>query len=89
MTVCWLVVNTLLGVGMQVVAEAVALGSTLDLPRDLSSTHWPRLLSSLRLISESWLAPKGATTRHSSRRATAHAENLPLAGRSLKWRMSV
>ena len=31
MTVCWLVVNTLLGVGMQVVAEAVALGSTLDL----------------------------------------------------------
>ena len=35
MTVCWLVVNTLLGVGGQVVAEAVALGSTLDLPRDL------------------------------------------------------
>jgi len=35
MTVCWLVVNTLLGVGMQVVAEAVALGATLDLPRDL------------------------------------------------------
>jgi len=35
MTVCWLVVNTLLGVGMQVGAEAVALGSTLDLPRDL------------------------------------------------------
>jgi hypothetical protein len=34
MTVCWLVVNTLLGVGMQVVAEAVALGSTLHLPRD-------------------------------------------------------
>jgi 3-hydroxyisobutyrate dehydrogenase-like beta-hydroxyacid dehydrogenase len=30
-----LVVNTLLGVGMQVVAEAVALGSTLDLHRDL------------------------------------------------------
>ena len=37
MTVCWLVVNTLLGGGMQVVAEAVALGSTLDLPRDLLS----------------------------------------------------
>ena len=35
MTECWLVVNTLLGVGMQVVAEAVRLGSTLDLPRDL------------------------------------------------------
>src|ERR1700694_4220723 len=35
MTVCWLVVNNLLGVGMQVVAEALALGSTLDLPRDL------------------------------------------------------
>ena len=35
MTVCWLVVNTLFGVGMQVVPEAVALGSTLDLPRDL------------------------------------------------------
>jgi hypothetical protein len=35
MTVCWLLVNTLLGVGMQVVAEAVALGSTLDLPREL------------------------------------------------------
>ena len=35
MTVCWLVVNTLLGVGMQVVAEAVALGQNLDLPRDL------------------------------------------------------
>src|ERR1700680_5010628 len=35
MTVCWLVVNSLLGVGGQVVAEAVALGSTLDLPRDL------------------------------------------------------
>src|ERR1700737_4879162 len=35
MTGCWLVVNTLWGVGMQVVAEAVALGSTLDLPRDL------------------------------------------------------
>jgi 3-hydroxyisobutyrate dehydrogenase-like beta-hydroxyacid dehydrogenase len=35
MTVCWLVVNTLLGVGMQVVAEAVALGSPMDLPRDL------------------------------------------------------
>ena len=30
-----LVVNTLLGVGMQAVAEAVALGSKLDLPRDL------------------------------------------------------
>ena len=30
-----LVVNTLLGVGMQAVAEAVALGSRLDLPRDL------------------------------------------------------
>lgn len=49
MTVCWLVVNTLLGVGMQVVAEAVALGSTLDLClATFSSTHWPRLLSSLR-----------------------------------------
>jgi hypothetical protein len=32
MTVCWLVVNTLLGVGMQVVAEAVALGSIPNLP---------------------------------------------------------
>jgi 3-hydroxyisobutyrate dehydrogenase-like beta-hydroxyacid dehydrogenase len=30
-----LVVNTLLGVGVQAVAEAVALGSRLDLPRDL------------------------------------------------------
>jgi len=30
-----LVVNTLLGVGMQAVAEAVALGRRLDLPRDL------------------------------------------------------
>jgi 3-hydroxyisobutyrate dehydrogenase-like beta-hydroxyacid dehydrogenase len=30
-----LVVNTLLGVGMQAVAEAVALGLSLDLPRDL------------------------------------------------------
>jgi 3-hydroxyisobutyrate dehydrogenase-like beta-hydroxyacid dehydrogenase len=30
-----LVVNTLLGVGMQALAEAVALGSTLGLPRDL------------------------------------------------------
>ena len=30
-----LVVNTLLGVGMQAIAEAVALGSKLDLPRDL------------------------------------------------------
>src|ERR1700730_10773260 len=30
-----LVVNTLLGVGMQAIAEAVALGSSLDLPRDL------------------------------------------------------
>ena len=30
-----LVVNTLLGVAMQAVAEAVALGSRLDLPRDL------------------------------------------------------
>src|SRR4029077_11239284 len=30
-----LVVNELLGVGMQAVAEAVALGSKLDLPRDL------------------------------------------------------
>jgi 3-hydroxyisobutyrate dehydrogenase-like beta-hydroxyacid dehydrogenase len=30
-----LVVNTLLGVGMQAIAEAVALGSRLDLPRDL------------------------------------------------------
>ncbi len=30
-----LVVNTLLGVGMQAVAEAVALGASLDLPRDL------------------------------------------------------
>ena len=28
-------VNTLLGVGMQAVAEALALGLTLDLPRDL------------------------------------------------------
>ena len=30
-----LVVNTLLGVGMQTVAEALALGLTLDLPRDV------------------------------------------------------
>jgi len=30
-----LVVNTLLGLGMQAIAEAVALGSALDLPRDL------------------------------------------------------
>jgi 3-hydroxyisobutyrate dehydrogenase-like beta-hydroxyacid dehydrogenase len=30
-----LVVNTLLGVGMQAIAEALALGSRLDLPRDL------------------------------------------------------
>jgi 3-hydroxyisobutyrate dehydrogenase-like beta-hydroxyacid dehydrogenase len=30
-----LVVNTLLGVGMQAIAEAVALGSRLDLPRDI------------------------------------------------------
>ena len=30
-----LVVNTLLGVGMQAIAEAVALGTRLDLPRDL------------------------------------------------------
>jgi 3-hydroxyisobutyrate dehydrogenase-like beta-hydroxyacid dehydrogenase len=30
-----LVVNTLLGVGMQAIAEAVALGSKLNLPRDL------------------------------------------------------
>jgi 3-hydroxyisobutyrate dehydrogenase-like beta-hydroxyacid dehydrogenase len=30
-----LVVNTLLGVGMQAIAEAVALGQALDLPRDL------------------------------------------------------
>src|SRR6266851_4348858 len=30
-----LVVNTLLGVGMQAIAEAVALGVTLNLPRDL------------------------------------------------------
>jgi 3-hydroxyisobutyrate dehydrogenase-like beta-hydroxyacid dehydrogenase len=30
-----LVVNTLLGVGMQAIAEAVALGSRLDLPREL------------------------------------------------------
>jgi 3-hydroxyisobutyrate dehydrogenase-like beta-hydroxyacid dehydrogenase len=30
-----LVVNTLLGVGMQAIAEAVALGLSLDLPRDL------------------------------------------------------
>jgi 3-hydroxyisobutyrate dehydrogenase-like beta-hydroxyacid dehydrogenase len=30
-----LVVNTLLGVGMQAIAEAVALGRKLDLPRDL------------------------------------------------------
>jgi 3-hydroxyisobutyrate dehydrogenase len=29
------VVNTLLGVGMQAIAEAVALGSRLELPRDL------------------------------------------------------
>jgi 3-hydroxyisobutyrate dehydrogenase-like beta-hydroxyacid dehydrogenase len=30
-----LVVNTLLGLGMQAIAEALALGSRLDLPRDL------------------------------------------------------
>jgi len=30
-----LVVNALLGVGLQAIAEALALGSTLDLPRDL------------------------------------------------------
>jgi 3-hydroxyisobutyrate dehydrogenase-like beta-hydroxyacid dehydrogenase len=30
-----LVVNTLLGVGMQAIAEAVALGTRLELPRDL------------------------------------------------------
>jgi len=47
--VCWLVVNSLLGVGMQVVAEAVELESTLTCIATFSSTHWPRLLSSLRL----------------------------------------
>jgi hypothetical protein len=37
MTLCWVVVNTPWGVGTQVeiVAKAVALGSTPDLPRDL------------------------------------------------------
>jgi 3-hydroxyisobutyrate dehydrogenase-like beta-hydroxyacid dehydrogenase len=30
-----LVVNTLLGLGMQAIAEAIALGEGLDLPRDL------------------------------------------------------
>jgi 3-hydroxyisobutyrate dehydrogenase-like beta-hydroxyacid dehydrogenase len=44
MTVCRLVVNTLLGVGMQVVAEAVALGSTLELPRDLLFEIFTRAL---------------------------------------------
>jgi hypothetical protein len=39
MTVCGLVVNALLGVGMQVAAEAVALESTLDLPRDQSGSY--------------------------------------------------
>jgi hypothetical protein len=32
MTVWWLVVNPLLGASTQVVAKAVELGSTLDLP---------------------------------------------------------
>jgi hypothetical protein len=64
---------------MQVVAEAVALGSTLDLPRDLLFEHWPRLLSSLRLISESWLiivrdqdAPAAESVRAASWRAHVH-----------------
>jgi hypothetical protein len=61
MTVCWLAVDTLLGVGMQVVAEAVALRSTLDRPRDLlsdtvaktavvSPAHFGKLASVLAVI---------------------------------------
>jgi 3-hydroxyisobutyrate dehydrogenase-like beta-hydroxyacid dehydrogenase len=43
-----LVVNALLGVGMQALAESVALGSRLGLPPDLFLTRWHRPLWSLR-----------------------------------------
>ena len=58
-----LVVNTLLGLGMQSIAEAVALGSGLGLPRECFWTCWQRPQWSRRPMPESWPLQNGTTTR--------------------------
>jgi len=60
-----LVVNTLLGLGMQAIAESLALGSALGLSHDSLFDTLAKLRSSLRRILESWQAQSAATTRRS------------------------
>ena len=62
-----LVVNALLGVGMQAIAEAAALGSRLGLPRDLLLDTLAKTAVSLRPMLENWLPPKRTTMRRNFR----------------------
>ena len=55
-----LVVNTLLGIGMQAVAEAVALGGALGLPRDLLFDT----LAKTAVVSPVQVGKLGSTKRH-------------------------
>ena len=62
-----LVVNTLLGLGMQSIAEAVALGSGLACLANCFWTCWPRPQWLRRPMSESWPLQNGTTMRRNSR----------------------
>jgi 3-hydroxyisobutyrate dehydrogenase-like beta-hydroxyacid dehydrogenase len=55
-----LVVNTLLGIGMQALAEAVALGAALGLPRDLLFDT----LAKTAVVSPVQIGKLGSTKRH-------------------------
>ena len=61
-----LVVNTLLGVGMQAIAEAVSLGLSLDLPRDLLFDTLAKTAVIAPAHSGKLAAQKGMTTRRNS-----------------------
>ena len=61
-----LVVNTLLGLGMQSIAEAVALGSGLACLANCFWTCWPRPQWLRRPMSESWPLQNGTTMRRNS-----------------------
>src|SRR5580704_6387130 len=62
-----LVVNTILGVGMQALAEAVALGSKLDLPRDLVLDTLAKTAVVARPLPGSWPAQRRTITRRNLR----------------------
>ena len=58
-----LVVNTLLGLGMQSIAEAVALGSVLGLPRELLLDVLAKTAVVPRTLPGNWPLQNGTTTR--------------------------